>query len=539
MVHHIGIASSSSPDRTYHSFTFNAVAPLLLPAAMQTAITVTPLTIPAQDDFPIAVNRFEPKSPAAVKATCVIVNATGVQARFYGDWAAWLASHGVATCTFDFRFSGASFPPDVLAKLSQADREHSDDPEAADLAREQAFEEALLSAPREWGLISHWTHHDLATVVRYVRTRWAGAPLTLLGNSLGGHIIALLEEDVLFGRGTPADPTPASVRLLNVCGGNAYWGNSYDPPRTRYGFEQMIAQPLESEGVFRASSLGLGYDIPYGVGRDWCKWFFHPLFSLQGPREQRQARRVVPRVQRYLYVGFEDDETISQRMMEQQLNMLDHSSRNVHSLWVDPPRNDPPWPKCGHVTSFSPSSKKNRIASQLTRSDVDGAQGADVAHESGAEGYEAHEEAVHAEEQKEEAAQGGAKKSHAPQSKFTREETIFALYLDYILHGRIWGVDGGPAEQGLGGIAHKAWTVEDERDGIAMRRQERERRRVEREKMLAARERAQGQGQARKEGAADDDEEEEWGWDVEHCDVEHDSADELAADAPAQVRARM
>ena len=51
------------------------------------AIDQTALTVKAADGFPIAAHRFAPTSHALARAVVVIVNATGVQARFYHDWA--------------------------------------------------------------------------------------------------------------------------------------------------------------------------------------------------------------------------------------------------------------------------------------------------------------------------------------------------------------------------------------------------------------------------------------------------------------------
>ncbi|CAO1615910.1 unnamed protein product [Sympodiomycopsis kandeliae] len=389
-------------------------------------------TLSTDDGFPIAVSHFQPANPSSIsiKANCVIVNATGVAARFYHEFANWLATQGVATCTFDFRYSGLSLPHDVLQKMKEA----KDD----EVEQSEVFHQALLSSPKSCGLMSHWTQLDLGAVVKYVRRQHPNLPLTLLGNSLGAHLSTLLSEEITFAK----DQTQP-VRVLNVCGGNAYWENNKVPEEARYAFDELIAKPLETDGVFRASSLGLGYDLPYGPGQDWLRWYYHPLFSLQGVQDEKNARSVGERLDKYLYVGFEDDETITEKMQHQHLSLFSHRNENIHSLWIDPPTLNPPWPKCGHVTSFAVS-KRPKSSSQESEAGTDETP-------SGLEAYEprpAADEAVPSEK------------------RLTREETIFRLYLDFIVNGQVWTTAG----------RHKRWTAADQRDNIDLRRCEDQRR---------------------------------------------------------------
>lgn len=426
-------------------------------------------TLPASDGFPLSVDFFAPSSSADVKAACVIVNATGVQARFYHDFAKWMSTRGVAVSTFDFRFSGTSLPPDVIQQLKAARDAKDED------ALDDIFHNALVSCPEDWALMSHWTQMDLAAVVRFSRSKWPNRPLTLLGNSLGGHLSSLLDQSVTF-------DTQAPVRILNVCGGNAYWANNPNPEGARYAFEQLIVAPLETDRVFRASSLGLGYDLPYGVGKDWLRWYFHPLFSLQDRKDEVNARAGGEKLDKYLYVGFEDDESITRHMMHQHLSLFSHKNNNIHSLWVDPPRNKPqPWPKCGHVTSLQPS----KTSADISNEDEDGDGSA-----TGAEGYSAHEAsddvddertptaaadveaAVDAVPHDDSANQPQGSGVSPPQSRLTRQETIFELFLDFVLHGNVWTHAG----------EHKLWHVSDERDRVKLREEEEEKRRILRDK---------------------------------------------------------
>jgi predicted alpha/beta hydrolase len=412
--------------------------------------TDTRFRLPALDGFPLSVHRFDPApSSSGVKAVCIIVNATGVAAQFYRSFAKHLSTKGVAVCTFDYRYSGQSFPPERLRKLQSVTpgTEEFDD----------AFHEALLECKAEWGLMSHWCRQDLAAMVHFARQTWPGLPLTLLGNSLGAHLSTLLEEHTLFPSSDAASSTtPApTVRILNVCGGNAYWENNNSPEEAKFVFDQMIKMPLQTEGVFRSSSLGLGYDLPYGAGVDWLKWFYHPLFSLQGVEDESIARALGERLDKYLYVGFEDDATINRLMQANHLSLFSHKRKNFHSLWIDPPKCEPPWPAMGHVTSFIPT-RKDSSAAQASETETGAETGAEERPGGPAtEAYEPTETDVAA-------ASPSPVPSSSLSSPLTREETIFPLYLDYILHGTV--------PEAAPGREHRVWTVADERDRGELRR---------------------------------------------------------------------
>lgn len=87
--------------------------------------------------------------------------------------ASWLASQGVGTITYDYRYTGGSWPPHLLELVGP-----SSTPESR--AR------ALRAAPEDIGITSHWAQRDAAAAIRYASERWASVPLTSLGHSLGG-----------------------------------------------------------------------------------------------------------------------------------------------------------------------------------------------------------------------------------------------------------------------------------------------------------------------------------------------------------------
>ncbi len=95
---------------------------------------------------------------------------------------------------------------------------------------------------------------------------------------------------------------------MNVCGGNAFVENQKEPAMAEFGFTEIVVKPLAEDRIFRAASLGLGYDLPYGPGVEWVQWYFHPHFAFNR-RENLDLARGLKGVP-LLYVGFEDDEKI-------------------------------------------------------------------------------------------------------------------------------------------------------------------------------------------------------------------------------------
>ncbi|EPQ27588.1 uncharacterized protein PFL1_04726 [Pseudozyma flocculosa PF-1] len=351
------------------------------------------------DGFPLALTLFQPRKASDVVGTVVFSNATGVQARFYHHYAAFLSTQGLAAYTFDYRYSGASFPPHWDARRLAEDQDY--------------LEEALHECPRGVDLTETWCRQDLASIVERAYSTYPAVDLTVVGHSLGGHLMVVLPRSHVYG------PVAKVKRMLNVCGGNAYYENQRDPQEAEFGFTELVLKPLIEDSIFRASNLGLGYDLPYGPGREWMDWYFHPHFAFNR-RENLDLARSLVGVE-LLYVGFEDDDRIDKLMMERYMSMLNHSDGLKRSLWVDPAKRSPRWPVCGHVNAFTKSK-----ASESTP----------VEH---GEGYAPK-------------ASSSSDADSAP--RLRREETIWLLFLAYIR--------GRPLD--TAGDEYRLWTPADERD---------------------------------------------------------------------------
>ena len=65
---------------------------------------------------------------------------------------------------------------------------------------------ALLAAPRDIDLTNTWGRMDMAAVINHASDTWPNVPLTVLGHSLGGHLMTLIPE-----------VWPRVARFLGVC----------------------------------------------------------------------------------------------------------------------------------------------------------------------------------------------------------------------------------------------------------------------------------------------------------------------------------
>ena len=190
-------------------------------------MTAAPVRVIAADGFEVAATRYAPNgNPRAV----VVINAaTAVRRRYYDRFAQYLASHGFAVVTYDYRGIGDSAPP-VL----------------------RGFDATM----QQWGEL------DQPAVVAHARAWQPDVPLMLVGHSVGGQIFGLL-------------PEPERVsRVLMVAAQHNYYG--LWRPQERYVLWALwtVVMPALSRtlGYFPSTVFGLGENLPRGVALDWARW---------------------------------------------------------------------------------------------------------------------------------------------------------------------------------------------------------------------------------------------------------------------------
>ncbi|KAF8312694.1 hypothetical protein DL93DRAFT_2098166 [Clavulina sp. PMI_390] len=275
-------------------------------------VKLTRLTLLAAiDQFPLNAQQFEP-TESPTRASAVILNATALHSRFYQDFGFWLAEQGIGVITIDYRYTGLSWPKDLIHLVG---RNSTVETRAA----------AFRQVPEDIGLTSHWGERDAAAAVRYAAGRWRGVPLTLLGHSLGG-------------------------------------GNWFDPIEGCRAFRKLVYPHFERDRVFYSSRSFGGDDYPFGPGKEWLESLISPLGVQHTPRVEQLTREFD---KPYLYIGFADDEVFGRHSMTQHMAQLSHSDGQKASLWIDPAAQSPRWPKCAHIQSFLPSKRSKQPLSEL------------------------------------------------------------------------------------------------------------------------------------------------------------------------------
>ncbi len=166
-------------------------------------------------------------SPAGAPLGTVIINpATGVLARYYHRYAAYLAEHGFTVLTYDNRGIGLSRP-----------------------AR-------LRGCGIRW---RDWGERDFEAVVGVARARGPHGPLAVVGHSGGGFLIGFAPSAVRIDR------------ILTMGAQYAYWRDYAATHRRRLVLRWHVVMPALTRafGYFPGKRLGWLEDLPAGVAGEW------------------------------------------------------------------------------------------------------------------------------------------------------------------------------------------------------------------------------------------------------------------------------
>jgi len=166
----------------------------------------------------------------------VIVNpATGVLARYYHRYAAFLAERGFDVVTYDYRGIGASRPASLRGCGYRW---------------------------RDWGTL------DFAAVLDGAERMAAGRPIMVVGHSIGGFLPGLAQG---FDR---------CAAMISVAAQFAYWRDYERSARLRLVLRWHLIMPFMTAlmGYFPGRRLGWLEDLPAGVAYEW---------AFRGPRVER------------------------------------------------------------------------------------------------------------------------------------------------------------------------------------------------------------------------------------------------------------
>lgn len=209
--------------------------------------------------------------PSDIRGAALIVPAMGVEQRFYGAFASWLAERGYLVVTFDYLGMGQSRSgPLRQVKANVVD----------------------------------WARHDCSAMLAAVAEAAGERPLYWIGHSLGGQILPFVE-----GR-------ERICRAFSIASGSGYWRDNSAGLRGRAWLLWHFIAPLLTPllGYFPGRRLGIVGDLPRGVIEQWRRWCLHPQYAL-GEGEQVRSRFSAVHTP-IVSLSFTDDEMMSLRSTE-------------------------------------------------------------------------------------------------------------------------------------------------------------------------------------------------------------------------------
>ncbi|GAA4600659.1 putative alpha/beta hydrolase [Actinoplanes octamycinicus] len=216
--------------------------------------------IPVATGGAITATLFSPDAPAAV---LVLHPATATPQRFYAAFADYLADHGIATVTYDYRGTGQSGHP----------RDH-----------------------RDVGM-RDWIGVDAPAVAAWARDRFPGLPRLALGHSLGGHVIAL---------GAAGTDLAASVIVASHVAAIRTIPSRMERFRVRLLLHLLGPLAGRFYGYVPARRLGLGEDLPSAAMAEWGGWTRMDNYFFDDP-SMRARDRAATLTGPVLAVGTSDD----------------------------------------------------------------------------------------------------------------------------------------------------------------------------------------------------------------------------------------
>lgn len=185
------------------------------------------VSIETPDGTRLAGTLFTPShSP---DATILMCSGTGIPRGFYHGFARFLARRGFAVLTFDFRGVAESAPDDLRGY--QATKQD-------------------------------WARLDTSAALSWLAQRFPGLPSVVAGHSVGTQMLGLVDR--------PEDIDA----VVSIASGFGYWGAMPRPYRYFVWSLWYLAIPFFARtlGYIPAKRLGLGEDLPAGVGREWARW---------------------------------------------------------------------------------------------------------------------------------------------------------------------------------------------------------------------------------------------------------------------------
>jgi predicted alpha/beta hydrolase len=184
-----------------------------------------PIELRCRDGVTLAGHVWE-QAGGGDRGTVIVNPATGVLARYYHRYAAFLAEAGFWVLTYDYRGIGASRPA------------------------------SLRGCGFRW---RDWGERDFDAALRHVEGQGWPGPVQVVGHSIGGFLPGL-------------SPRASRIdRMLTVGAQYAWWRDYAAPERARLFWKWHVAMPALTFafGYFPGRRLGWLEDLPSGVALEW------------------------------------------------------------------------------------------------------------------------------------------------------------------------------------------------------------------------------------------------------------------------------
>ena len=238
----------------------------------------------------LATRVYEPEG-APAHASVVIGGAMGVRQDYYAPFSEWLSSQGFRVTTFDYRGSGDSLPDTANGGL-------------------RGFQADLM----DWA-------SDYEAVVDSAKAALPGAPLYLLGHSLGAQLPGFLKNQFKVDG------------MLSVAAGSGYWRDNAPQLRRMVLYFWYVLVPVATRlfGYFPGRKLRKVGDLPAGVMLQWRKWCLDPHYSVgaEGETARHSYGRVTFPV---LALSISDDELMTWRGTQNLINLYTSAPRSFERI---------------------------------------------------------------------------------------------------------------------------------------------------------------------------------------------------------------
>ena len=191
-----------------------------------------PCAFEASDGFVLHGHVWQTENPSH---TALLINAaTGVAARYYSRYAAYLARHGFLVLTYDYRGIGASRPASLRG---------------------------FRATKHDWGAL------DCEAALRALRAKGPDLPMMAVCHSIGGFTLGLAPSAALI------------QRALFVGCQYAYWQDYRPLVRLPMWLNWHLIMPVLTQlfGYFPGKTLRWLEDLPAGVAMEWATRV-HPSF---------------------------------------------------------------------------------------------------------------------------------------------------------------------------------------------------------------------------------------------------------------------